>query len=155
MKKYILIPIIVIFLIVAFIVSYNKPTNEFIIDNDTKLNTKIINSYTIKSNGMSYTYKIGNEQFNDINIIFEKAELYHDRSRLYLYDEEEANNTEQIILNNDFVMYVYIGDLSIDNTATVIIKDYCKGKNTNYLLDNHDYLIAKLTKEEYYKIFKC
>lgn len=87
MKKNILIPIIIIFLIVAFIVSYNKPTNEYIIDNDTKLNTKIINSYTIKSNGMSYTYKIGNEQFNDINIIFENAELYHDRSRLYLYDE--------------------------------------------------------------------
>ena len=35
MKKYILIPIIIIFLIVAFIFSYNKPTNEFIIDNDT------------------------------------------------------------------------------------------------------------------------
>ena len=43
MKKNILIPIIIIFLIVAFIVSYNKPTNEYIIDNDTKLNTKIIN----------------------------------------------------------------------------------------------------------------
>lgn len=155
MKKHILIPIAIIFLIVAFIVLYNKPNNEFIIDNDTKLNTKIINSYTIKSNGVSYTYERENEQFNDINTIFENAELYHDRSRLYLYGEGEPNDTEQIILNNDFVMYVYIGDFSIDNTATVIVKDYCKGKNTNYLLDNHDYLISKLTKEEYYKIFKC
>lgn len=155
MKKHILIPIVIIFLIVAFIVSYNKSTNEFIIDNDTKLNTKIINSYTIKSNGVSYTYERENEQFNDVNTIFENAELYHDRSRLYLYYEGEPNDTDQIILNNDFVMYVYIGDLSIDNTATVIVKDYCKGKNTNYLLDNHDYLISKLTKEEYYKIFKC
>ena len=155
MKKHILIPIVIIFLIVAFIVSYNKSINGFIIDNDTKLNTKIINSYTIKSNGVSYTYERENEQFNDINTIFENAELYHDRSRLYLYDEGEPNDTDQIILNNDFVMYVYIGDLSIDNTAIVIVKDYCKGKNTNYLLDNHDYLILKLTKEEYYKIFKC
>lgn len=107
MKKHILIPIVIIFLIVAFIVSYNKSTNEFIIDNDTKLNTKIINSYTIKSNGVSYTYERENEQFNDVNTIFENAELYHDRSRLYLYYEGEPNDTDQIILNNtgyDIVM---------------------------------------------------
>lgn len=55
--------------------------------------------------------------------------------------------------NDKFIMYVYTGDLPIDNSATLIVKDYCKGKSTNYLLDNHDYLIAKLTKEEYVKIF--
>lgn len=149
MKKYIvIIVIIIIFLLTVFTISYNKSNDKFITDNDTKLNTEIVSSYTVKDGDKSYEFTEDTTQFYEINYILENAELYHDKSRLYLYDE-----SPQIILNDKFIMYVYTGDLSIDNSATLIVKDYCKGKSTNYLLDNHDYLIAKLTKEEYSIIF--
>lgn len=148
MKKYIAIIIIMIFLLTTFAVLYSKSKDKFIIDNDTQINTEIISSYTVKDGDKSYEFIKDTIQFNELNHILENAQLYHDKSRLYLYDE-----SPQIILNDKFIMYVYTGDLSIDNSATLIVKDYCKGKSTNYLLDNHDYLIAKLTKEEYSIIF--
>lgn len=147
---------LLVFIVYAFVMSaiiMNVSTwRLFITENKTAVNTAVVTSYTIvDKNSKSHTYYKEDDKFNEISNILSSVEIKRDKSEIYLYDDKE-----QIILNSknkSIKFYQLYDDNDEYQAVTLIIKDFCEDKDTPYLLDYHDYLVAKISKNEYNKIF--
>lgn len=144
-----------VFIVYAFVMSaiiLNVSTWEFFITEDkTAVNTSVVTSYTIvDENNKSQTYYKEDDKFNEISDILSSVEIKRDKKEIYLYGEEE-----QIILKSKNKSTRFYPTYSHDDDQSVIliIKDFCEDRDTAYFLDNHDYLVAKISKNEYNKIF--
>lgn len=159
MKRKSIIPVFVILFLILVITililcfQFSKG-NYFFTKGETQINTDIVVSYTVVDNqGKSLEYESGNEKFDTINSILSSAQVYHDKSNLYIINNE---TTERLVLkgkHNEKVEFIPFYEKQPDGTTILILKDYCEGKSTNYLLDNHDYLVTNITETEYNLIF--
>lgn len=147
---------LLVFIVYAFVMSaiiLNVSTwRLFITEDKAAVNTSVVTSYTIvDKNNKSQTYYKEEDKFNEISDILSSVEIKRDKSEIYLYDDKE-----QIILkskNKSIRFYPLYDDDDNNQAVILIIKDFCEGKDTPYLLDYHDYLVAKISKNEYNKIF--
>ena len=146
---------LLIFLILTALLCFNQfNKNVFFSNDNTQINTSKVVSYTVVDNqGKSLEYESGNEKFDTINSVLSSAQVYHDKSNLYIINNE---TTERLVLkgkHNEKVEFIPFYEKQPDGTTILILKDYCEGKSTNYLLDNHDYLVTNITETEYNLIF--
>lgn len=142
----------IIIAIILLNVLPNLDLNFFITNDETGIKTSAVTSYTIvNENNESKTYYQGDDKFNEISDILSSVEIKRDKNEIYLYDDEE-----QIILKNknkSITFYPTYSHDDNDQAVILIIKDFCENKGTTYLLDHHKYLIGKISKDEYNKIF--
>lgn len=132
---------------------YNK--TAFFTENDTKINTDRVISYTVlDDNNNSVEYKADDEKFKTIDDILTNAEPYHNKNDIRPVSKDSG---ERLMLKGKYnakaVFIVYYAEKP-DGSYELILKDYCEGKGTTYLLDFHDYLEIDLTPEEYSAIFE-
>lgn len=144
---------ITIIAIIVLILYANNSSAIFFLDDDTRINTDIVDSYTIiKKNGNSTIYDKNDEQFKAISNILSSVETYHDENRIYLFDKKSSEHIVLKSKNTNIAFYPYC-DKQPDGRIILILKDYCENRSTSYFLDNHDYLITTISEKDYYKIF--
>ncbi len=143
----------VITLCIALCIEYSNKNNVFFSEDETRINTDIVVSYTvIDKQGNSLTYDEADEKFNTIRSILSSAKVYHDKRNLYIVDEKSS---EHIILKSKSkdIVFIPLYEKQPDGSILLILKDFCKNRSTTYQLDNHDYLVTNISETEYQEIF--
>lgn len=138
-----------ILVVIAVSILYFQ-TNNFISDDEKSINTDIVITYTVFGDkGNQKVYIQGDKEFNEISDILSSAEITHNKKDIFLYE----NTDERIVLKSKFKEQAYYSYYR-DGKYILILKNFCKNKDTSYFLDNHDYLITEISKKDYEKIFK-
>lgn len=154
-RNKVIISTVIISIIISIILINVLPISDldfFITNDETGIKTSAVTSYTIvNESNESNTYYQEDDKFNEISDILSSVEIKRDKNEIYLYGDEE-----QIILkhkNKSITFYPTYSHDDNNQAVILIIKDFCENKGTTYLLDHHEYLIGKISKDEYNKIF--
>lgn len=153
-RKFILPTIFLIIIVIVGItlIISNSSTNHFFVDNQTRINTESVTSFTVvNKQGDSSKYERNDEKFDVINNILSSAKVYHNKNDIYILD----GISERIILteNHKTISFIPFYEKQPDGSTLLILKDFSESKSTNYMLDNHDYLVANISESEYQAIF--
>ena len=151
-KRWIFLCLLFTLVTVTIIINYTDDT-IFFVNNKSRINTNVVDAYTvIDENGNRFCYKKGSNYFETINYIFSNSDVYYDTSNIYLIDEK---STKQFIVEGCHKKIIFVPLVENDNcNVKIILKDYCKNRSTNYLLDNHKYLITNISFDDYQRIFE-
>ena len=140
-------------IIAIVLICSNNSDSIFFSEDETRINTDIVDSYTVlDKNGNSLIYDKDTEKFNSISNILSSAEVRHNKSDIFLLDDESS---ERIVLKgkNKDIVFIPWRDRLPDGSIVLVLKDFCKGSSMIYWLDNHDYLVTTLSENEYDEIF--
>ena len=140
-------------IIAIVLICSNNSDSIFFSEDETRINTDIVDSYTVlDKNGNSLIYDKDTEKFNSISNILSSAEVRHNKSDIFLLDDESS---ERIVLKgkNKDIVFIPWYDRLPDGSIVLVLKDFCKGRSMIYWLDNHDYLVTTLSENEYDEIF--
>jgi len=150
-KKIYIMSICVLVFVAIIVICINRfNTNVFFLKNENTINFEVIESYIIvNKNSEHFIVDKESSKYNVICEILANSEIHHDKNNIYLLD----GTINQIIVkgkHRNNTIYFFEHD---DEYVTMIFMDYCKNRSTAFMLDNHDYLIADISYEEYERIF--
>ncbi len=150
-KKIVIVPIcitIIVALIVMCINRYN--TNVFFLENEKAINFEVIESYIIvDKNGEYITVDKESDKYNVICDILKNSEIHHDKNNIYLLDGEIKRIIVKGKIRSNTIYFIEHND----EYVTMVFMDYSKNRSTVFMLDNHDYLVADISYEDYERIF--